>query len=96
LCKSGQIGELAKTKKQTDHLCGTTRLEVSTLPYSEFSIYYHAADYRQIKKFKKQQEARDKQLEAHKWKRKVEGDAEIRDPWSRVEHTYFIVSHRHL
>jgi len=91
LCKSGEIGELAKLKKHRDHPCGTTRLVIATLPYSEFGVYYQNVDYDQMKK---QQEARDKQLEANGWGRKTEGDSEIRDPWSRVEHKYFTVSHR--
>lgn len=91
LCKSGGMGELVKFKEHRDHMCGTTRLVIATLPYSEFGVYYQNVDYGQMKK---QQEARDKQLEANGWKRKIEGDSEIRDPWSHVEHKYFTVSHR--
>jgi hypothetical protein len=91
LCNSGEIGELAKLQQHRDHPCGTTKLVIATLPYSEFGVYYQNRGYDQIKK---QQAARDKQLEANGWKRKIEGDSEIRDPWSHIKHKYFTVSHR--
>jgi hypothetical protein len=36
--------------------------------------------------------------EIHKlgWQRHEEKDAEITDPWSRVEHNYFAVAHREV
>jgi len=85
LCETGEIGELAKTKEDTDYECGTTRLVIATLPYSEFGIYYQKPDYLRMEA---QQKARDKQLEAIGWKRKEE-----RGPGWRVEHKYFKVSH---
>ncbi len=87
------MGELAKVKEHRDHLCGTTRLVIATLPYSEFGLYYQSVDYDSMKKL---QEVMDKQLEANGWKRKVERDSEIGDPWSHVEHKYFTVSHRSI
>ncbi len=93
LCRDKEIGELSKIKGDRDHLCGTTRLVIATLPYSEFSLYYGKVDYNDLTKV---QEAMDKQLEANGWKRKVERDSEIRDPWSHVEHKYFAVSHRSI
>jgi hypothetical protein len=93
-CKSGELKELAKTKERTDHLCGTTRLVIATLPYTEFAVYYQRIDY---DKLAKSQAEWDKQLEANGWKRKEEDkDSEIRDPWSHVEHKYFSVSHRSI
>jgi hypothetical protein len=92
LCMSGGIGELAKTKTHKDHLCGTTRLVIATLPYAEFGIYYNVP----VDRMEKWEKVRNKQLEAHGWKRKVERDSEIRDPWSRVEHKYFAVAHREI
>jgi hypothetical protein len=89
-CKSGEIGELAKTKTHKDYLCGTTRLEIATLPYSEFGIYYDVS----VDQKEEREKVRDKQLEANGWKRKDRGDSEIRDPWSHVENKYFTVSHR--
>lgn len=91
LCEAGQIGELAKTKSHRDYACGTTRLTVATLPYSEFGIYYQRSDY---KRMTEQQDAREKQLEARGWKRRVERDSEIRDPWLRIDHKYFAIAHR--
>ncbi len=93
LRENKEIGELAKIKGDRDHLCGTTRLIIATLPYSEFGLYYQNVDYDSLKKI---QEGMDKQLEANGWKRKVERDSEIRDPWSHVEHKYFTVSHRSI
>ncbi|MGA2301671.1 MAG: hypothetical protein ABSG77_13390 [Candidatus Acidiferrum sp.] len=91
-CQSGAVKELANIKKDTDHLCGTTRLVIATLPYSEFAIYYQRVDY---DKQGKVEAERDKQLKANGWKRKEEDrDSEIRDPWSRIEHKYFSVAHR--
>ena len=93
-CKSGELKELANIEKDTDHLCGTTRLVIATLPYSEFAAYYQRIDYAQQGKL---QAEWDKQLEANGWKRKEEDrDSEIRDPWSHVEHKYFSVSHRSI
>jgi hypothetical protein len=89
LCESGEIGELGKIKTRSNQLCGTTRLVIATLPYSEFESYYQNVDYGQQKVW-------DKQLEAKEWKRKVVKDSEIRDPWSHVDHKYFAVSHRDI
>jgi hypothetical protein len=91
VCKSGTVGELAKTKSEKDHACGTTRLTVAVLPFSEFGVYYRSDDYKNMERRHKE---RDKQLAAHGWKRKVERDHEIRDPWFRVDHKYFAVAHR--
>ena len=93
LRRDGTLGDLAKIKEHKDHLCGTTRLVIAKLPYSELGLYYRANDYGQVKK---QRELMDKELEANGWKRKLEEDSEIRDPWSRVEHKYFAVSHRSI
>jgi hypothetical protein len=76
LCKSADAGELGKIKQERDHLCGTTRLIIATLPYSEFGFYYQSVDYNGMKKV---QEAIDKQLEANGWKRKIERHSKIRD-----------------
>src|SRR5467141_684320 len=46
-CKSGELKELAKIKEHSDYLCGTTRLVIATLPYSEFAAYYQRVDYAQ-------------------------------------------------
>jgi hypothetical protein len=92
-CKSGEVKELAKLKQRQDHMCGTTRVVVATLPYSEFETYYRTVDQAQIKKL---QAEWDKQLAASGWKRAAERDSEIPDPWSRVEHKYVSVSHRNI
>jgi hypothetical protein len=76
-CQSGALKELANIKNDTDHLCGSTRLVIAMLPYSEFAVYYQRVDYN---KQGKVQAERDKQLEANGWKRKEEDrDSEIRD-----------------
>ncbi len=71
----------------------TTRLVVATLPYSEFAFYFEANDY---DRFKAEQESRDKQLGSNAWTRKTYGDSEIRDPWLRIDHKYFAVTHREI
>jgi hypothetical protein len=92
LSKNGEVGELSKLTQHRDPRCGTTRLLIASLPCSEFSIYYQDVPYEQMQK---QQQARDKLLEEKGWKRQHDDpDAEIRDPWSRVEHKYFAVAHR--
>ena len=93
-CESGELRELAKTKEDRDYLCGTSRLVVAILPYSEFAVYYQRVDYGKLEKL---QAEWDGQLAANGWKRKeVDKNAEIQDPWSRVEHKYFSVSHRNI
>ena len=84
------VKQLGKSKSNTNYLCGTTRLVIATLPYSEFGVYYDVP----VDRMKEWEQVRDKQLEAREWKRKVERNSEIRDPWSRVEHKYFAVAHR--
>lgn len=90
LCESGEIGELAKVKDAIDHH-GTTRLFIANLPFSAFDFYYEELDDNQLQK---REEAREKELEAKGWKRKIEADSEVRDPWRRFEHKYFTVAHR--
>jgi hypothetical protein len=92
-CQSGELNELANLKQHTDHLCGTTRIVIATLPYSEFAVYYRSIEYAEQQKL---QEESDKQLLANGWQRKAARDSEISDPWSSVEHKYFSVSHRSL
>jgi hypothetical protein len=91
LCNGGETGGFAGIKTHTDRSCGTTRLAIATLPYSEFGFYYGRGPYGHLKK---QQELMDKQLEANGWARKIERNFEFRDPWSSVEHKYFTASHR--
>jgi hypothetical protein len=95
LCESAEIGELSKIKTYRNHLCGTTRLTVATLPYSELNIYYHDV-WDSVDRWIEWEKVRNKQLEAHGWKREDGGDSEIRDPWSNIKHKYFTVSHRGL
>jgi hypothetical protein len=98
LCKSGGIGELAKVETYKDPLCGTTRLLIATLPYSEFDIYYDGVEYDE-KSLKKQQESRDQQLAEKGWERKdrpYNPEDGFQDPWSHVEHKYFEVAHREI
>jgi hypothetical protein len=93
-CQSDELrDDLAKIEKRTNHLCGTTRLVIATLPYSEFAAYYQKINYADQGQV---QVEWDKQLAANGWQRKVERDSEISDPWSRVEHKYFSVSHRSI
>jgi hypothetical protein len=93
LCASGGIGDLANIEPDTDYLCGTTRLVIATLPYSELRLYSEPNDYEQMKA---RQPEIDKQLEAKGWKRQVEKNSDIPDPWWRIDHKYFAVAHREI
>jgi hypothetical protein len=84
---------LAKIKDDRDYLCGTTRVPIASLPYSVFHEYYGSVDVGRMKKFF---EVQDKQFEEKGWKRREERDSEIRDPWTRLDHKYFEVSHREI
>jgi hypothetical protein len=48
------VKELANLEQDKDHMCGTTRVVVATLPYSEFEAYYRANDYKKLKKLQKE------------------------------------------
>ena len=80
--------------KDTDHLCGTTRLVIATLPYSEFAVYYQRVDYN---KQGNVQAERDKQLEANGWKRKVEDrDSEKYGTRGHASNTSTFLPHRSI
>jgi hypothetical protein len=87
----GELGPLAKAETSTNHLTGTIRVTIATLPYSEFDLYYRAVDYKDMAKA---QEERDKRLTAYGWKRNEDRNPEVSDPWSRIEHKYCSISHR--
>ena len=91
---TSEIGELAKTDADTDSWTGETRLLVATLPYEAFEFYYHREI--DLKRDQKQKELADKQLSKYGWKRKDRSDAEVADPWYRLEHRYFTVQHRSI
>ena len=90
LCDSGEIGQLSKAENDTDYVSGITRLGVATLPYSEFVEYYETLSDDQKQKA---QALRDEKLEVHGWEREEEEESGIDDPWSRLEHKYFTISH---
>lgn len=90
ICARGDVGELSKTKADTDPRSGSTRLAVATLPDSEFEDYHDFE--RDNKRRQERDEVRDKKLSLNGWKR------EARDPesifvWQKVEHKYFTVMH---
>ena len=91
LCESGELGVLAKSETSTNHLTGTTRVTIAMVPYAEFGFYYRPVDYKAMTKMR---EEMDKQLALYGWKRKEDRDSEVSDPWSRIEHKYFSISHR--
>ncbi len=93
LCANPKVAEIRKIKSNPDHLCGTTRLVIAILPYSEFSFYYQDISYKKVQKL---QNEVNKELASHNWERPVERDSEIRDPWSHVKHKYFAVGHREI
>jgi hypothetical protein len=92
---TSEIGELAKTKAEADGMTDNTRLVVANLPWQEFDMYYDKGEF-DLKRRQKQKELADKQLSKYGWKRKDRSDAEVADPWYRLEHRYFTVQHRSI
>jgi hypothetical protein len=91
LCKSGEVGVLAKSESSTNPLTGTTRVTIATVPYTEFGFYYRSVDYIENPKVR---EEMDKQLATYGWKRNDNRNPEVSDPWFRIEHKYCSISHR--
>lgn len=96
LCNRGETGTLAKIDRDTNELCGTTKLALATLPYSAFVEYLGAPTG--YKRELQQANARDRALtdSGWKWKDPLEDyDPSIaQDPWMRLDHNYFHIAHR--
>ena len=87
--------EFAKTKVHFDYIIGEAKLIIATIPYAAFSLFHaKGGDHKQMEKV---WEAMDGQLALHGWKRqRSDPDAEVRDPWIRIEHKYFHVRYREI
>lgn len=95
-CDTAGNKELTTIKTHHDHLCGTVRLIIATLPYGEFGMYLGSEEY-SLKRAEREQQERDSILATFGWKRHEETDEETRhvfDPPNEIEHKYFMVSHR--
>jgi hypothetical protein len=90
ICAAGDVGELCKTKTDTDPRTGMTRLAVATLPDLEFGDYHEFE--RGNKRRQERDQLRDKQLSLNGWKRE-ERDPESMFIWQKVEHKYFTIMH---
>ncbi len=93
-CLADETKRLSKVRATPDHLTGTVRLVIATLPYAEFNIYADGnapAPPRYEAVLKK----RDKELTEAGWKRE-EKDAELHllGAPDCIEHKYFKIDHR--
>lgn len=97
-CAAEEAKQLAKIKSDPQHLTGTTRLAVATLPYSEFAIYAEGnvpASWYDTATLKKQERNKDAELAKAGWKRE-ESDWESHHLGAPegVKHKYFTVEHK--
>lgn len=83
VCATGEAGDLAKSEADTDGYTGTTRLVVTTLPYSALDTYYPNLEF-DYKDRNKQEKLRKGQLAEYGWKDAAGGC---------FEHRYFTVEH---
>jgi hypothetical protein len=92
VCAENPATELIKTTVAYDGITGSAGLTIATIPPIAFSIF--RAGQRNIKKL---WELIDKALALEGWERhEPEPDAEVRDPWIRIEHKYFHVQYREI
>jgi hypothetical protein len=104
ICAENPTEEFSKTKVDTNAIIGEARLTIATIPNAAFALFHarpsHASfsrwlrDYKQIENLWK---VMDSQLELHGWKRdQPDPNAEVEDPWIRIEHKYFRVNYREI
>jgi hypothetical protein len=86
--------EFVKTTVDYDLICGWARLGIAVIPYAAFAIFHTGQDY---KLFHKLRDEMDAKLAAHGWTREKEDpNAEVHDPWIRIEHKYFHVQYKEV
>jgi hypothetical protein len=92
VCAENPTAELIKTAVDYNWITGSAGLTIATIPPITFSIFW--AGHRNSKKL---WEVIDKALALEGWERhKPDLDAEVRDPWIRIEHKYFHVQYREI
>jgi hypothetical protein len=87
--------ELSKTEVDDDFITGGADLILATIPPIE--LYIFRAEQRNEKQIKELWELIDKELALKGWERhKPDPNAEVKDPWIRIEHKYFHVQYRKI
>jgi len=91
ICAENPTTELIKTKVDSNLITGSAWLTIATIPLIAFSIFRARGNYEQINKLWVEI---DKALALEGWERqKPDPNAEVRDPWIRIEHKYFSVEY---
>lgn len=94
ICADNPTEEFSKMKVDTNHITGEAKLTIATIPHAAFALFHARRDHKQIEDIWK---AMDSQLELYGWKRvQPDPDAEVSDPWIRIEHKYFRVQYREI
>jgi hypothetical protein len=92
VCAENPATELINTTVDYDRITGSAGLTIATIPPIAFSIFRTGQ-----MSSSELWEAIDKALALEGWERlKPDPDAEVRDPWIRVEHKYFHVQYREI
>ena len=92
VCAETPTSELTKTMVHYKWSTGSAELTIATIPPIAFSIF--RAGQRNVKEL---WEEIDKALTLEGWQRHgLDPDAEVRDPWIRIEHKYFHVQYREI
>ena len=92
VCADNPTTELIKTTVDYDWITGSAGLTIAKIPHIAFSIFW--AGRRNDKQL---WEAIDRALALEGWERhKPDPDAEVWDPWIRIEHKYFHVRYRDI
>jgi hypothetical protein len=95
VCAENPTPELTNTKVDYNGITGSAGLTIATIPPIAFCIF--RAERRNDKQMKKLWEVIDGELALEEWERhKPDPDAEVRDPWIRIEHKYFHVQYREI
>ncbi len=98
VCAENPATEFIKTKVDYNGITGSAELTIARLPHMAFTIFRAGRrNYRNYKQIDKLWEVIDKELALEGWERhKPHPDAEVRDPWIRIEHRYFRVQYREI
>jgi hypothetical protein len=93
VCAENPTPELINTEVDYNGITGSAGLTIATIPPIAFSIF--RGEQRNYERITKLWELIDKQLALEGWERhKPNPDAEVSDPWIRIEHKYFHVQYR--
>jgi hypothetical protein len=93
VCRQNPGADFAKTKVDINHLTGEARLGIATVPQAAFAPFL--TNTSDLAQFQKVWSLMDSELAKYGWKReKDDPDAEIHDPWIRIENKYFGLQYR--